>query len=570
MNAPPAINGSAGTTEKPLADLEHERVPTLVLGTSTASVPPRVWLFVILFSLGFIPSIVAYGLNLWTREPYQFFPLALLGAAFLAWHRLNKGVPAGNDHSFRFGYVLLGGGGLILAAASFLWSPWLGCIATIVTLIGLAWLLGGWTLVRTLMPAFLMLIILIRPPLNWDEKLTLGLRHLAVQLSSCLLDTVFMVPHYISGNVIEVPRQRLLVEEACSGINSTLYAIAFALFWALWRQRSIPHVVLLCLASPSFVLLGNLCRISGVTALKYYKDVDLLVGWRHQGLALGLLAFYMVLIMTTDSLLAFFAASEKVAVTATSARSAGQQLRGCLRAALKAAPWRWVYGLAVCFALLGVVQSTNAWIEIRRKQAKVGAVDWVKRDVPVELRQGAQFDLPSQVGGWQRMESTNVYSNFLELLGLYTHAWPYRKGRITAWVALDYPYAGFHDLRLCYQGQGWKINGTSFQGHPSKDANPYLEVSMGKKPLSYGLLLFAGFTGSGNWVNDLDTKKRPAIATRLGLDSPIAASTTYEVQLLVNTYAPLTEGEKLEVQGLFLEMRNLLATQVLKSLGKKP
>ena len=540
-----------------------------ILHVANASFPRRLWLAAFLLSLGFLPSIIAYGLNLWTREAYQFFPLALLGVAILAWDRLSDEPAIRNSHSNRVGYVILTTSGLCLGFASFVWSPWLGSIATIMALIGLSWILGGWTLTRSLTPAFLMLLILIRPPLNMDLALTEGLRRLAVRLSSCLLDTVFTVPHYVSGNVIELSRQRLLVEEACSGINSTLYVIAFSLFWGLWRRRSIPHVVLLSLASPTFVLLGNLFRIAGAGALNYHHHIDILAGWKHQAIALVLFAFYMALVFSTDSLLAFFTTSDVVPKPKSSSRDGWKRVHSSLNVRMPAMAWRWVLTIAICSAFLGVVQGVNAWGEIRKRRVAAGTFARVKGSVPTSLQQGAQFDLPLQISGWQQIVTTNVNSRFLELEGIYTRAWVYSQGRLTASVALDYPYAGYHDLRLCYMNQGWTIRETAQVGKAPEDLSPYVAATMSKKPLLSGFLLFGGFNGAGKWVTELDTTEHP-LASRFGVDAPMTTVSTYEVQVLVVGYSPHNEAEKRAVLELFSDVRNRLATQVLKHLGQNP
>src|SRR6266446_6359210 len=44
----------------------------------------------LLLALGYAPLLWVFFLNLWARPHYQFFPLALAGAAFLAWTRLKE------------------------------------------------------------------------------------------------------------------------------------------------------------------------------------------------------------------------------------------------------------------------------------------------------------------------------------------------------------------------------------------------------------------------------------------------------------------------------------------------
>jgi len=60
-------------------------------------------------------------------------------------------------------------------AANILWSPWLGYIAFF---LGMAAALWGWrqTAVEAFGPAGLMLLVILPPPLGWDQTLILWLR----------------------------------------------------------------------------------------------------------------------------------------------------------------------------------------------------------------------------------------------------------------------------------------------------------------------------------------------------------------------------------------------------------
>src|SRR5204862_2406378 len=113
------------------------------------------------------------------------------------------------------------------------WSPWLGSLAAMIGLVGVIWLLGGQKLLRCMSPALLLVLTIIPPPLALDTRFAEQLRVLAVNWSSHLLD-LLGVTHSQSGNIIELPGQKLLVEEACSRINSVLVTMAGCLFYMLW------------------------------------------------------------------------------------------------------------------------------------------------------------------------------------------------------------------------------------------------------------------------------------------------------------------------------------------------
>jgi len=100
----------------------------------------------------------------------------------------------------------------------------------------------------------------------------------AVNTSSALLDWL-RVTHVLEGNTLLLPGKTLLVEEACSGINSFILCNAFCLFWILWQRRTLGWLWLAMPATSLFVVLGNVIRITAGTAAYYYWQVNLLSGW---------------------------------------------------------------------------------------------------------------------------------------------------------------------------------------------------------------------------------------------------------------------------------------------------
>ena len=168
----------------------------------------------LLFALGYAPLLTLFFINLWARPHYQFFPLALIGAAFMAWTRL-KGVPRPFvPGRARVTALLLATSFFLLAAATVFWSPWLGSIAALIGLAGILWWRGDKPLLKSMLPALLLLLIIIPPPLSADTRLIQQLRVLAVNWSSRLLD-VLGVTHALSGNVIELPGQKQIGRASC-------------------------------------------------------------------------------------------------------------------------------------------------------------------------------------------------------------------------------------------------------------------------------------------------------------------------------------------------------------------
>ena len=519
----------------------------------------------LLLFVGHLPLLVLYAINLMGREAYQFAPLAIGAALFLVWHRLRRSPEPVELGSPQPALAIFAGAFLILCLATGMWSPWLGMISALVTALGVVWAVGGWALARKLFPGALMLIILVRPPLNLDVEFTLSLRRVAVHCGSCLLDCLGVI-HLLSGNVVEVVGHRFFVEDACSGINSVLSVGAFALFYTLWRRRRWWHVAAVWAASIGFVLLGNIIRITTAVALSHRYGTDLLTGWKHQLFGLVLFAVYLGLVASTDAFLDFFTAHPeateagpaKVPVGGGGGRLAlGSRLAALNSQLLKSLSPRWALGVGIAFAVLALAQTARAWVQHKQSPVKVTS----------GLRADARFSLPDQIGDWKRLDRNQRNVSSLELQAIYSEIWAYQNGRVTVFVALDYPYAGLHDLTLCYRLTGWDVS-----PKPVKTTDPagkeivYFEVEMRKKPLTSGYLLFGGFTETGQWAGE-DFNR--LVQRRFSAGGAIIPTATYQVQVLHSSYAPLSLVEKQQVLRLFAEARQLLVAQVLGQLKRK-
>ncbi|MCX6903191.1 MAG: exosortase U [Verrucomicrobia bacterium] len=518
---------------------------------------------VILLGLGFAPLLVAFFLNLWAKPHYQFFPLALAGVGFLAWTRLKAAARPFVPGDPILILLLMGLSCLVLTVATVLWSPWLGSLAALFCCFGLAWWVGGWRLFRCLLPAFLLVLTTIPPPLGWDTRLTMHLRGLAVRWSSRMLDTLGVI-HALSGNIIELPRQKLLVEEACSGINSVLFTAAAALFYTLWRRRSLPRILITVGSTLAVVLMGNVLRITLGAWLRYSHGVDILSGWRHETVGLALFSLYLLLIVSMDRWLSFLTSpvptsSELVPQAETVAAPVPAPV-GLVQAPVQLASyWAWV--AAGVFAGLGLAQLGRGWLDYQQEKAK--------RVIPVSaLRAGAAFTMPEKAGDWQRLNSEAPALHKIETAGVFSQVWHYRRGETVASLALDYPFRGYHDVTWCYENAGWKVAQRTLIGGGSLSNSPaWTEVRMEKDLITRAGLWIATVDEQGRW-------QEKSLAERSYLErwniSGRSEPTTYRVQLLVTGYTPLPPAEWEAARRLFEEGRQLLAQQLFAQMHHQP
>ena len=565
---------------------------------------PAPWMLPALFLIGFGPLLLKFFANLWRFEVHQFFPLALLGAGVLAWRglqetpsrklprrrqpdpqqlpdlgQIEKRSSSRRRRSEGSSFITSTLGLLALAlltVATLLWSPWLGMAAALVALAAIVWWLGGRTLAHSLFPAWIMLFTVVPPPLKLDARLALALQQFAVAGSNRILD-LLAVPHLRSGNILEIPGQRLLVEEACSGINSVLFMTAVCVFFAMWQRRSLFFLVVLYVLTIGFILFGNLLRITLGAFLLFDFHINLFIGWRHETLGLVLTASYLVFIVVAENLLGkLFAALRKARNQETpteeappqkSAEELGVSLPQLLSSPI-ITPRLLLVG-AYLLVLFGL-QLYQAWHYSKKAIHE-------RRINPAQMDGSAKFSLPPQIGLWTRISDekpASIKTAFED--GVYSHIWRYQRKGLVATISLDYPFFDYHDVRICYTGAGWTVaESTVKRADDTRDKIPQMEVVLSKESGLNGTLLYSTVDQFGKWLDDTghramyDSQGRTfeggflgRIAYRLNTPTQVEDGTVnYRIQLLAVAQGGLDTLQLADVRTLFEDVRKLLAEQ---------
>lgn len=143
-------------------------------------------------------------------------------------------------------------------------------VGLMTTLIGIIWTMGGTrTLRRVWFPLFI-LLFMIRVPLFIYSQMTFPLQILASSLAEKSL-SLFSVPVYRDGNILELPSGPLNVVEACSGIRSLMTLSLLALVYGYFLdQKKWMKWVLLLLGIP-IAIVANASRITITGLLSEYR-----------------------------------------------------------------------------------------------------------------------------------------------------------------------------------------------------------------------------------------------------------------------------------------------------------
>lgn len=541
------------------------------------SLTPLTPLTVLLLGVvGFGPLLAQFFANLWNFDTYQFFPLALAGSGILGWRGLKEAERPLMAGSLWISISLLLFSLILLAGAALIWSPWLGMAAFLTTLLAFVWWLGGWGLLKAVFPGWLMIFTVMPPPLKFDERFALLLQEWATLGSSRVLG-LMGIPHFLSGMVIEIPGQRLLVEEACSGINSVLFMTSACVFYAMWRRRGFLFLSAMYALTIAFVLTGNLLRITVGAWAMFEHQIDLFVGWKHEALGLLMTASYLGCIVGSEYALGRIFKSQPLALSSERSEHSPREV-------LQGRVFGWGLKLtSVALGVLCVVQVVRGWdFHISKANARVINPEWMDG--------GAKFSMPREVSGWRLVGGEKPMPREAAFEdGVFSHIWQYQRGGMVASVSLDYPFFHYHDVRVCYKNAGWVLGETKVQRASAENGMiPSMEVELSRDNGLKAELFFSTVDEGGVWFEEPGGKALLSesgtgtylqegsllerLRHRLELIRKSAAneapSMNYRIQVVAAARGGLSETQRDEVEDLFRTSRNVLVAQFVKPVSQ--
>jgi len=383
-------------------------------------------------------ACLAFALQeLWLRHPaYGFVPLPLLALGYLMF-KDRSGLPGGGRRPVLarlliFAHFALAIAGFILV------SPFFAGLAFMASMMAYAASHERRCdddAPRWVFPA--LSLFFVPPPLMADHDLHQLLAGLAARLSQGWLDMMHLM-NVIEGTIVVTPQRRFFVDDACSGTNSLLTISCIALVMCALRRRTGLHALVLLAVSAMMSVATNVLRICVVIGGAHFYGLELESGMPHQMLGVAFFMLDLMLVWSADHGAGFLLHRASIPQHVTTradtdlARSAGL---------LPA-------GVSVSVALMGGVLLAGPSLLIHRHSSDAKTT----LDASVQ-----QFEMPSQLGSWSRAGDQTGESTLIGKLGVRNQVWLYRRGLLEAHVAVNYPFTGFHDTRLCYIGQGWQF-----------------------------------------------------------------------------------------------------------------
>jgi exosortase len=444
-----------------------------------------------LVACGMAPLTAVYFRNLWSQPHYQFFPVLIAAVAALLVSRWKVervavvAAPVDEDAGYEkapkstlmlwarlrplVALSIVGLGMAIELAAIRAFptvTPWGGYLGLLVAGFGVVMYVGqGRPL--SLVPAWTLMALILMPPENADDQLITYLQQRTASFTSQILD-LLGVDHIREGVMIEIAAKKLFVEEACSGVQSLFSLLAVAAVLAVWYSRSLMHTALLIVAAVAGAGAVNVLR---TVAIVYGLDkvgVDLLSEPRHS--IVGFIVFFIALtwLICCDAFLTFLIRPIDVPDTQILDNVWVKLFNRLI------AGFRWgeeptpvtrgpvmkllcgviLIALAVAGGMLAV-HSSKAVIASQKPGANPLFAPVDEGKILGTLGSLTEDSLPADFEGWQRLKFEKIERPESNAFGEHSRLWGYGAPFGLATISVDYPFRGWHDLRICYEGAGW-------------------------------------------------------------------------------------------------------------------
>lgn len=250
-----------------------------------------------------IPTLASLGETVWSTEAGAHGPIILFTAAWLLWREADSFRKLGKPGAAWLVWLVLLPSLAMYAfsrAFDFISLEVLGVygafVAALYSLYGLRPLLKNW------FPMFYLGFCI--PPPGWlIDELTAPLKQF-ISFVSTQLASLVGIPIMQEGVTLYVAQYQLLVEDACSGMNSLVGLTAISLFYIyLLRGSSVRYSILLTLFVIPIAIVGNIIRILILILLTYFFGDEVAQGFLHMAAGITLFAIDLLLVFALDSLL---------------------------------------------------------------------------------------------------------------------------------------------------------------------------------------------------------------------------------------------------------------------------
>ena len=428
---------------------------------------------IVLF-VAYSPVLYVYLTQLWTRQYYRFLPFAFLATCGLALARAGRSsVGETSPTRWTVRILVFATAQLSLLLGVSLGSAWPSFLS-FVMMLGLVlnfWHESGQQ--RSLSYVLLPLLLVVRPPLQLDEAAVRGLQTITSKLASDVLSAAH-IEHLLSGNVIQpMTGGALMVEEACSGVQSLFTLMFVAAFIGTYRRFTLPRSILLICSSVFWALMMNVFRVVAIAVAQTQFNIDLTSGWQHDTIGYIGIVLAVLFLLSTERLLAFMlsgvpddparnksvnvfvSAWNWLFVTTSIVPTRKSRTQSSTRVG-NGGTSHWLNRdriLTVAMAVIAVGTSVPTWGLLKSSPAQQNS-----QSMTVPLGEIDVSWLPEPaLSNCRVLEFKNIERDLTADFGQFSSTWMVAASMGNILHSMDHSFDGWHDLTVCYRSIGWKI-----------------------------------------------------------------------------------------------------------------
>jgi exosortase B len=251
----------------------------------------------------YLPTFITLAQGPWQTEQEGHGPLIIAAAIWLVWQSREKLRAAPISPSPLFGWLsLLGGLAILIVSRN--QDIWFTEVASeLPVLAGCVLILAGWPVLRILAFPIVFLIFSAPAPGWMVDAATVPLK---VLISDLVTNGLYALGYPVAQNgvVIQIGPYQLLVQDACSGMNSIFALSAIGVFYVYafrWHEK-IRGLILMALIIP-ITIAANFLRVVALVLIAYYFGVEKIEGFIHDMTGIALFIVAVGLMFMCDGLI---------------------------------------------------------------------------------------------------------------------------------------------------------------------------------------------------------------------------------------------------------------------------
>ncbi len=268
---------------------------------------PQDWWLWVPIAIGLLaiclPSFFHLMQTTWQTEENGHGPIILIVVCWLIWQKRHDVMNAPNKPSVLIGWICLVLSLLVFIIGRSQSIDTIEVAALIPMLVGVLLLMRGWQAVLAMWFQLVFMLFLIPLPGLLVEIITGTLKqHVSVVAEEVLYAAGYPISRV--GVTLSIGQYKLLVADACSGLNSMFSLSALGLIYLyLMKYRSWLHNCLLLVAVLPIAFAANVIRVITLVLITYYFGDEAGQGFAHSAAGMLLFVAALLLLIAFDGVL---------------------------------------------------------------------------------------------------------------------------------------------------------------------------------------------------------------------------------------------------------------------------